>query len=205
MVERKQVLKSKVFDYWMNTDKGQKRVNSIIQKTGVSPSFICADHDFPECFACGSPMQSFSTRKDGMKYWRDLWNKTKLEVAHIIPHSRGGESIPSNLVLLCRDCHRDNPDSLNETFFWKWLCNRPSWTTRRLQAMQEVPLSKDQMNNLMQTLGSIEDIEERFKQIGDLVEESWTAVDPVLVQGKYSAGSIAEMIHYMADNLIKQT
>ena len=71
--------------------------------------------------------------------------------------------------------------------------------------MQEVPLSKDQMNNLMQTLGSIEDIEERLKEIGNLVEKSWTAVDPVLVQGKYSAGSIAEMIHYMADNLIKQT
>ena len=195
VTKRRSVLKSKVVDYWMNTDQGVERVKAIIEKIGSAPSFIHLDLDYPECFACSHPIHSKSTRKDREKHWEDVWNRTRLEGAHIVPHSKGGESIPSNIVLLCRDCHRDNPDSLNETFFWKWLCNRPHYSHRRLAALQEIPLSKDQLSNLKKFIDPTNQDE-----LMDLIDQSWRAVDPVQVQGKYSAGSIAEIIHHVADN-----
>jgi len=195
MTRKVTIVRSKIFDYWLNTEEGHKRVKAIRDQVGSYPSFVCMDIDFPECFACSQPMRSKSTRKDPLKYWKDVWNKTSLERAHIIPHSKGGEPVPSNLVLLCRDCHRDNPDSLNETFFWKWLCNRPHYSHRRLAVLQQIPLGKDQLSNLNKFIDPINQDE-----LMDLIDQSWRAVDPVQVQGKYSAGSIAEMIHHVADN-----
>jgi len=195
MSKRVSIVRSKIVDYWTNTNQGYKRVKAIKEKVGSYPSFVSMDIDCPECFACAIPMRSKSTRKDPLKNWRDVWNKTSLERAHIIPHSKGGESIPSNLVLLCKDCHRDNPDSLNETFFWKWICSRPHYTQRRLQALQQIPLNEKQLSDLEEVISHMDS-----KQLNDLVEKSWKAIDPVLSQGKASSGSIAEMIHHVADN-----
>lgn len=192
MAKRRSVLKSKIVDYWINTDQGVNQVKAIKEKIGCVPSFIHLDLDCPECFACASPIHSEAKENAS---WDKVWNRTRLEAAHIIPHSKGGESIPSNLVLLCRDCHRDNPDSLNETFFWKWLCNRPHYSHRRLSALQEIPLNEEQLSNLKKHIAPINQSE-----LLKLVEKVWKAVDPVLVHGKYSSGSIAEMIHYLADN-----
>ena len=117
MTRRVTIVRSKIFDYWLNTEEGHKRVKAIRDQVGSYPSFACADIDFPECFACSQPVRSKSNFKDRVKNWRDVWNKASLERAHIIPHSKGGESIPSNLVLLCKDCHKENPDGRSEAFF----------------------------------------------------------------------------------------
>lgn len=52
--------------------------------------------------------------------WRCA-HKTKLERCHIIPHSRGGEDKPSNLVLLCKRCHLENPNVVDPEVMWDWL------------------------------------------------------------------------------------
>ncbi len=44
-----------------------------------------------------------------------------LERCHIIPASLGGEDKPSNLVLLCRRCHLENPNVLDPEIMWDWL------------------------------------------------------------------------------------
>jgi len=38
-----------------------------------------------------------------------------VERCHLVPHALGGADSPANLVLLCGRCHRDAPDSLEET------------------------------------------------------------------------------------------
>ena len=47
--------------------------------------------------------------------------QTKLECCHIIPHSRGGADEPSNLVLLCKKCHLENPNVSDPEIMWDWL------------------------------------------------------------------------------------
>lgn len=44
-----------------------------------------------------------------------------LERCHIIPDSLGGEDKASNLVLLCRRCHVDNPNIADPDIMWDWL------------------------------------------------------------------------------------
>lgn len=47
--------------------------------------------------------------------------KRSLERCHIIPYSLGGEDTPSNFVLLCKRCHLDNPNVMDQEIMWDWL------------------------------------------------------------------------------------
>ncbi|PHM10742.1 HNH endonuclease [Nostoc sp. 'Peltigera malacea cyanobiont' DB3992] len=47
--------------------------------------------------------------------------QSRLQRCHIVPHSRGGSETPSNLVLLCRRCHREAPNVTDPRFMWIWL------------------------------------------------------------------------------------
>ena len=44
-----------------------------------------------------------------------------LERCHIVPDSVNGKDIPSNYVLLCNDCHLENPNVKDTTEMWKWI------------------------------------------------------------------------------------
>jgi len=62
--------------------------------------------------------------KDGGRCWRCGTTKN-VQRCHIVPHSQGGEDHPSNLLLLCRDCHNDAPNVSNATAedFFNWMRN----------------------------------------------------------------------------------
>lgn len=47
--------------------------------------------------------------------------KRKLQKCHIIPYSLGGKDEPSNLVLLCNECHEEAPNVESSTFMWDWI------------------------------------------------------------------------------------
>lgn len=66
--------------------------------------------------------------------------KKNLERCHIIPDSLGGKDEPSNLVLLCKRCHIDNPNVADPDIMWNWLkaYKVPFYNTFwNLQGMQE--------------------------------------------------------------------
>lgn len=66
--------------------------------------------------------------------------KRKLYRCHIIPDSLGGKDEPSNLVLLCADCHEEAPNIESSTFMWDWIKSfrNPFYDTFwQNQAMQE--------------------------------------------------------------------
>ncbi|WP_338554628.1 HNH endonuclease signature motif containing protein [Paenibacillus sp. KS-LC4] len=52
--------------------------------------------------------------------WRCGYEKS-LEKCHIIPDSLGGEDKPSNLVLLCKRCHLENPNIADPDIMWDWI------------------------------------------------------------------------------------
>ena len=44
-----------------------------------------------------------------------------LQRCHITPRALGGSDGPSNLVLLCAQCHAEAPNVEDPTFMWTWL------------------------------------------------------------------------------------
>ncbi|MCE8012977.1 HNH endonuclease [Halomonas daqingensis] len=52
--------------------------------------------------------------------WRCA-SKRSLQRCHIIPRALGGDESPSNLVLLCAQCHAEAPNVADPDFMWVWL------------------------------------------------------------------------------------
>lgn len=44
-----------------------------------------------------------------------------LERCHIVPDSLGGEDCPSNIVLLCKQCHGEGPNVTDPEIMWDWI------------------------------------------------------------------------------------
>ena len=57
------------------------------------------------CFGCYEQEES----------WRSF------DRAHIVPAMLGGSNHPSNFVMLCSECHYDNPNTVHEEIYFKWL------------------------------------------------------------------------------------
>lgn len=58
-----------------------------------------------------------------IRCWRCAMKKKNLNRCHIIPAALGGRDEPSNLILLCRECHKEAPDVLEPSFIWSWIKN----------------------------------------------------------------------------------
>ncbi|CQR52529.1 HNH endonuclease [Paenibacillus riograndensis] len=71
---------------------------SIVDECGLS---VDASEAHERCWRCGCEMS--------------------LERCHIIPDSLGGEDKASNLVLLCKRCHLENPNIADKDVMWDWL------------------------------------------------------------------------------------
>ncbi len=52
--------------------------------------------------------------------WRCA-QKRNLHRCHIVPRALGGSEEPSNLVLLCAQCHAEAPNVADPAFMWLWL------------------------------------------------------------------------------------
>lgn len=74
--------------------------------------------------------------------WR-CGEKRKLEKCHIVPESLCGLNDPSNVILLCTQCHRDAPNIDDPRFMWIWLQSEPRsghlfWTMRGLEEFERM-------------------------------------------------------------------
>ena len=52
--------------------------------------------------------------------WR-CGEERSLEKCHIVPRALQGVDAPSNLVLLCKKCHLENPNVSDPEIMWDWL------------------------------------------------------------------------------------
>ena len=90
--------KQDIIEYWMD-----------------SPNYANGDE-------VGMAIDQADLDEDGGRCWRCGTTKN-VQRCHIIPHSQGGGDEPSNLLLLCRDCHNDAPNVSNATAedFFNWM------------------------------------------------------------------------------------
>jgi hypothetical protein len=70
--------------------------------------------------------------------------KSRLQRCHIVPGSQGGPYDSSNLVLLCRRCHREAPNVNDPRFMWIWMRTTCVpfydlyWTTRGVHEFEKM-------------------------------------------------------------------
>lgn len=83
----------------------------------------------PSCWACGKWIGSLDIDLDDLdddKIFKAWNNHDYLERCHIFPKAHGGCNCEANLVLLCKKCHKDSPDTKNLEIFITWVRNRKS-------------------------------------------------------------------------------
>jgi len=87
----------------------------------------------PNCFACGQlPSQALGYAANKTNTPKGLkWSeKTRLQKAHVVPRSLGGNNEPSNFLLLCDICHKECPDIKDRELVLRWVKNRPNYFIR---------------------------------------------------------------------------
>jgi hypothetical protein len=71
--------------------------------------------------------------------WEEVlrrWDKVRpLQRCHIIPKSLGGSDEPSNLFLMCAECHDLAPNTPLPHLFFKWV-DKQSWFTRSFSLLK---------------------------------------------------------------------
>lgn len=116
--------------YWK--DRQIKRDGTIINHSfPINDAIdVVTDKGEPECWACGKPIISgYEGIEQGdedvtfllRKIWSDKNVKSKLHRCHIVPAALGGEDVPSNLFLMCPNCHFLSPDTRNVSAFMRWV------------------------------------------------------------------------------------
>ena len=102
----------KIFKYW-RSDAAIKRMKHLSKEADIDFNFhLIINSIHQECFACNRMF---------LKHKWEFGHKNYLQRCHIVPRQLGGSNHVSNIVLLCRHCHLENPNVRNETAYFKWL------------------------------------------------------------------------------------
>ena len=70
--------------------------------------------------------------------WACAEEHKTLERAHVKARVAGGGMAPSNFFLLCRECHKEQPDGASESAQVLWLLEHESWLSRFHRHFEEV-------------------------------------------------------------------
>lgn len=104
---------------------------------------VIEDWGEPCCFACGCSTGIYVQDDDLKKCWNSVKH---LQRCHIVPDALGGSVQPENLFLLCRDCHRDSPDTIYKKEFFKFVFNRRKEGTIERRALSKALIRAKQEN-----------------------------------------------------------
>ena len=161
-----------IFDYWK--DKAITKDGEIVIETGyegcdeekfdiANTIPVVIDWGEPQCFACGSMIYGFGDIRDDIEL-KTLWNLNKpfshMQRCHIVPKALGGSDSPSNLFMLCKECHHDSPDTIYPKAFFRWVYQR-----RTHSIMDEVREQLDSLGIPYNFVGAV-DIN-NFSKIGN--------------------------------------
>ncbi len=107
--------KAEIARYWLDTPAGLERLPENCAIGGELQ---------PCCFACGFDTVRCDVSSQGWHGWEAT---AALDRCHLVPRALGGDESPSNLVLLCKRCHRDAPNVGDAVYMLRWIAQRESW------------------------------------------------------------------------------
>ena len=133
--KRKNISFSRIVDYWKDKCLYNGEVYTIdeLPKGVMDYSEIklpVVDIAEPACFACGK--YDITGSKDppenpSKAQIESSWKKHRFEKCHIVPKMFGGEETPENLFILCKDCHKESPDTPFPEIFFNWVEHKDSF------------------------------------------------------------------------------
>jgi HNH endonuclease len=123
---------------------------------------IFIDWGEPSCWACNFHYGVKYDIKSSDASWSkilDGWDRVPLQRCHIVPRSLGGTDEPSNLFLMCRECHDLAPNTALPEIFFEWVraqssCRRES--AKIEEALRSFGVGSEQHNELLQLIESLE-------------------------------------------------
>jgi hypothetical protein len=123
--------KSQIFSYW---------------KDRFWEIGILVDWSEPSCWSCGFHYGiKYDIKKPSSASWDKIlnaWDRIPLQRCHIVPRSLGGADEPSNLFLMCRECHDLQPNTALPDIFFKWV-RAQTWGRRESSKIEEALRSFD--------------------------------------------------------------
>ncbi len=131
--------KSSIAKYWLK--EHLEPYSKIEQLSDFQKKLALQDWGEPSCWACGMWRNtSDCTDPDAsVATIFKSWNGAKfLERCHIIPRMLGGTDECSNLVLLCKQCHKESPDVKSTKFMKRWITQRKPHGSSFIEALSEI-------------------------------------------------------------------
>lgn len=171
--------RSKIANFWTNTTEGIKRIKHIVEKYQIdSEKLLTIELECAHCWAC---QKVFRGNEGRLKRYNE--KNVGLQRCHIIPLDLGGSNDPSNLFLLCGDCHKESPDTLDEYYFFQWLDNKESYyvTDQKKSiaitqsALKRCDLNLEQFNSICDELGQ--------EGVKDFIKLAFDELNPTVVGG----------------------
>ena len=93
----------------------------------------------PTCFGCDQGWEGKYDITNPKASWPEIvrcWERAPLQRCHIVPRSLSGSDHPSNIVLMCRECHDLAPDTSDREMFFRWA-KAQSWYQRRVRELRQ--------------------------------------------------------------------
>lgn len=169
----------KIFEYWRDKviTSGGEIVN-VKDEYGVNDKIVVDDDYCPRCWGCGALVVRDSKIDEWIskqcadedeesnlkRIWSSKETRSKLNRCHIIPGALGGADEPSNLFLMCSECHTLSPDTTYPSMFFKWVVERReqmvwgTWSPEYIFQRVGELLKRDYGISLMELLGQIHEL-----------------------------------------------
>jgi 5-methylcytosine-specific restriction endonuclease McrA len=96
--------------------KGAKRPTSVRNEIGNIKYFEILERDNYHCQDCGIEVTAIYDRQNPPAQ-EEHYMDTACEIDHIIPRSKGGLTVKSNLQVTCRKCNREKGKSIPDGVF----------------------------------------------------------------------------------------
>lgn len=174
--------KARIAEHWSNGEKAYEIFGYHI------------DWGEPSCWGCGIWDESKDIDLSNLDYPQifRIWNKHYyLQRCHIIPKSLGGCNCEANIVLLCKQCHKSNPDTKNSELFARWVRTRKSFLN----------YFYDEVNEAITSLNYVIEEEDR-DIIGSVKFQNFMQLNTISVGGKLAVSTFfACLIEFKERNL----
>jgi hypothetical protein len=137
--------RSEIFEFWKD------RIVGVVR---------WIDWGEPGCWACGFYYGPKYDIKRSDASWDEIlrcWDRIPLQRCHVVGRSLGGSDHPSNLFLLCRECHDRMPNTNIPEIFYEWA-RAQNWSRREdakiMDAMKAFKIDDAMAPDLQQVMES---------------------------------------------------
>lgn len=156
--------------------------------------------DEPCCFACGSFAEKWKRKQDTPQ---SSWQRARLERSHVVPQGLGGPDDASNLLLLCRACHRESPDWRDPEQMVRWIATRDERPSQELETFMAWLAAAERAPDFGEALASVASEEGAAVRVSEILRDLIGQAGTHFGVG-YSQGTRVAVLQVAADEISKR-